>query len=59
MFNKFTCSSRERLLFTLDSFKDIVSVLQISGDTTGVAVEELFHAVLDEDKTCLDSALIQ
>ena len=54
MFNKFTLSSRERL----DSFKDIIGVLQISGETTGVAVEELFPTVLDEDKSCSDSALI-
>ena len=55
MFNKFTLSSRDRLLFTLDSFKDIIGVSQVSGDE----VVELFPTVLDVDKSCSDSALIQ
>ena len=59
MFSKFTLSSRERLLFTLDYVDDIIGFSQISGDATGVAVEELFLMVLTEDKLCSDSALIQ
>ena len=55
VFNRFTISSRERLLFTLDSFKDIIGVSQVRGDE----VVELFPTVLDGDKFCSDSALTQ
>ena len=46
MLNKFTLSSRKRLLFTLDSHEDVIGISQISGDTTGVAAEELVPTVL-------------
>ena len=55
VFNKFTLSSKERLLFTLDYFKDIIGVSKISRDE----VVELLPTVLDVDKSCSDSALIQ
>ena len=59
MFNKFTFSSRKKLLLTLDSFEDVIGVLQISGDTTGVAAEERLPTVLNEVKSRSDFALIQ
>ena len=59
MFNKFTFSSRKKLLLTLDSFEDVIGVSQISGDTTGVAAEERLPTVLNEVKSCSDFALIQ
>ena len=52
--NKFTLSSIERFLFTLDSFKDIIGVSQTRGD----GAVELLPSVLDGDKSCSDSALI-
>ena len=54
VFNKFTLSLIERFLFTLDSFKDIISVSQTRGD----GAVELLPSVLDGDKSCSDSALI-
>ena len=53
MFNKFILFLRERLLYTLDSFKDIISISGIVGDTPKLATP------LDEDKSCSDLALIQ
>ena len=55
VFHKFTLSSRERLLLTLDSFKEIIGLSHIGGDE----VVELFPTVLNGDKSCSDSALIQ
>ena len=59
MFNKFTFSSRKKLLRTLDSFEDVIGVLQISEDTTGVVAEERLPTVLNEVKSRSDFALIQ
>ena len=59
VFNKLTLSSRERQGIILDSFEDFIGASQVNGDTTGAAVEELFPTVLDENKSCSDSALIQ
>ena len=59
VFNKLFLSSREWLLLTLDSFKYIFGVSQESGDATGVAVEEIFPTVINQDRSSADSALIQ
>ena len=53
-------ASKEKLLFTLvGSFEDIIGVSQINGDATCIALKELFQTVLDKDKSCSVSAVIQ